>query len=315
MRRGWTSDGERSNFSFFFSLKICTSGQSTSLLCQKLSVLFYILTDNAKFTWVKHVSACRMRNWKSEKHRGKTHMGVKKKNTPYFLGFFRKMLTKKGKRAKSKSFHSTSWRSAEHPPTLRVCLMHSLPRCPSCKSCQGSLMCFKTKLCTCLQVNNYFHTAPNLTHGKGQWNDIWALSQSLAYHPGENGSACALWVRKTALGQLGEGKQPSGMHSPDANASRGTIGLLTRQYGVSRHSNAKQLVTLVGFVPSPMNGRLLYTIPQNSHWTENESWRMVSSLNGKKMNKWQLKEYPQHMNNRGNGRTEKTQKPNTKGSN
>lgn len=31
-------------------------------------------------------------------------------------------------------------------------------------------------------------------------------------------------------------------------------------------------------------------------------------LEWKKMNKWQLKDYPQHMNNRGNGRTEKTQK-------
>lgn len=94
--------------------------------------------------------------------------------------------------------------------------------------------------------------------------------------------ACALCVRKTTLGQTGEGKQPSGMHSSNANALRDTTVLLTWQYGVSRHSNAKQLVRLVGFVPSPMNGRLLYTIPQNSHWTENESWRVVSNLNGKK---------------------------------
>lgn len=72
------------------------------------------------------------------------------------------------------------------------------------------------------------------------------------------------------------------MHSSKANTSRGTTGLSTWEDGVSRHSNTKQLVTLVGFVPSPMNGRLLYTIPQNSHWTENESWRMVSSLNEKK---------------------------------
>lgn len=152
--------------------------------------------------------------------------------------------------------------------------MHPLPRYPSCKSCKESLMCFKSKLHTCSQVNNYFNTTPNLTHGKSQQNYIWDFSQWLEHML--CGSEKLTWC------QTGEGKQPSGMHGSNANASRGNTGLLTWQYGVSRHSNTKQLVTLVGFVPSPMNGRLLYTIPQNSHWTENESWRVVSSLNGKK---------------------------------
>lgn len=206
MRRGWTSDGERSNFSFF-SLKMCKCGQSTSLLCQKSSVLFHVLTDNAKFIWVKYISACWMRNWEFEKHRGKTHMGVKKKTHLIFWFFLGRWLQKKkAKRAKLKSFNSMSCRTAGHPPTLRACLMHSLSRCPSCKSCQGVLMCFKTKLCTCSQVNNYFPTTPNLTHGKGQWNDIWALPQSLAYHPGENGFSMCSVGQKNSPGSAWRGK-------------------------------------------------------------------------------------------------------------
>lgn len=104
----------------------------------------------------------------------KPHMELKTKNT-YFL-LFRTMVLK-NRRAKLKPFNSTSCRSAEYSPTLRSFLMHPLPRCPSCKSWQESLMCFKSKLCTCSQVNNYFNTTPNLTHGKGQQNDIWDFSK------------------------------------------------------------------------------------------------------------------------------------------
>lgn len=117
--------------------------------------------------------------WETESllQRGKTH-GSKEKSTPYFL-FFRKMVIKTIRRAKLKPFNSTSCRSEGCSPTLRSCLTHPLPSCPSCKSCQESLMCFKSKSHTCSQVNNCFNTTPNLTRGKGQQNHIWDFSSLL----------------------------------------------------------------------------------------------------------------------------------------
>lgn len=87
--------------------------------------------------------------------RGKTQ-GSTEKNTSYFL-FFSKVLIKPIKRAILEPFNSTSCRSAECSPTLRSCLTHPLPSCPSCKSCQESLMCFKSKSHTCSQGNHCFN--------------------------------------------------------------------------------------------------------------------------------------------------------------
>lgn len=150
----------------------------------------------------KCVSAWRMRNWKFAIQKKNAH-GSKEKNTPYFL-FFRKMVLKSNKRAKLKPFNSTSCRSAEYSPTLRSCLMHPLPRCPSCKSWQESLMRFKSKLRTCSQVNNYFNTTPNLTHMAKADKMITEISPS--YHPGENGLSKCSMSQKNCPGSDWRGK-------------------------------------------------------------------------------------------------------------
>lgn len=157
----------------FFSLK-CLSVHSPHVLCQKLSILFHILTANAKVTWVE-LRICGMDEKLKVCYREQKHMEVKRKAQLIFY-FFRKMVIKTIKRAKLKPFNSTSCRSERCSPTLRSCLTHPLPSCPLCKSCQESLMCFKSKSHTCSQVNNCFNTTPNLTRGKGQQNHIWDFS-------------------------------------------------------------------------------------------------------------------------------------------
>lgn len=154
--------------------------------------------------------------------------------------------------------------------------MHPLPRWPSCKSWQESLMCFKSKLCTCslIQCQILPVAKPNKMTSE--------ISPS--YYHWKN----ALWVSKTALGQTGDGKQPSRMHSSNPNSLRGTTGLLTWQDGVSRHSNAKVSHVWLCTFSYEWEASLYHPPELALNW----KWIMESGqqLEWKKMNKWQLKE-------------------------
>lgn len=129
-------------------------GQSTSAV---LKIKYPLLYSNSQCKGYMSGTAYLWDGWQTGSllQREKTH-GSKEKNIPYFL-FLRKMVIKTIKRVELKPFNSTSCRSAECSPTLRSCLTHPLPSCPSCKSCQESLMCFKSKSHTCSQVNHCFN--------------------------------------------------------------------------------------------------------------------------------------------------------------
>lgn len=119
----------------FFSLKCFKCAQST---CAVPKIKYPLSYTKSQCKGYMSGTAYLWDGWETESllQRGKTH-GSKEKSTPYFL-FFRKMVIKTTKRAKLKPFNSTSCRSEGCSPTLRSCLTHPLPSCPSCKSCQES---------------------------------------------------------------------------------------------------------------------------------------------------------------------------------
>lgn len=107
--------------------KISTCGQFTSAVWKIKHPLSY---TNSQCKGYMSGTAYLWDGWETESllQRGKTHAS-KEKNTPHFL-FFRKMVIKTIKRAKLKPFNSTSCRSAECSPTLRLCLTHPLLQLP-----------------------------------------------------------------------------------------------------------------------------------------------------------------------------------------
>lgn len=233
-------------------------GQSTQVLSQKWSLLFHASMGSWKVAWVK-VCICTMdgelKVFYAEENQ-KTH-GSKEKNQ-YFL-FVQEVVLKN-------SMKFNQLQTCRATCDSEVGLVHLLSRCPSCKSWHTALTCSRNKLCPCLQVNGHCRTVPI-------WHRPKPRSET-APSSGERGlSLCS------GLGWRGKAAKRDAL--PKHSSRRGADSRFTKViYGVSSHSNTKWLVTLAGFVPSPMNGRLLYTIPQNSHWTENESWTVVRHLDG-----------------------------------